>query len=47
MWYGLMSASEVGAYITGGAIAGAGAIPGLIGLGHLLLWLTRRNSAKA
>jgi hypothetical protein len=47
MWYGLMSVSQEGAYITGGAIAGAGAIPGLIGVAYLVLWATRRNRTSA
>ncbi len=44
-WYGLMSVSYEGAYITGGVIAGFGAIPGFIGLAYLLLWLSRRNTS--
>ncbi len=47
MWYGLMSVTEVGAYITGGCIAGAGAIPGLIGVAYLVLWAARRNKTQA
>jgi len=47
MWYGLMSVSDIAAYITGGSIAGAGAIPGLIGIAHLLLWASRRGRPKA
>ncbi len=43
LWFGLMSVSEIGAYITGGAVAGAGAIPGMIGVAHLILWAGRRN----
>ena len=47
LWYGLMSADETAAYITGGSVAGAGAIPGLVGVAHLMLWATRRNTTKA
>jgi hypothetical protein len=46
MWYGLMSVDDTGAWITGTSIAGAGAIPGLIGLAYLVLWLTKRNAPK-
>jgi hypothetical protein len=47
MWYGLMSVDDVAAYTTGMSIAGAGAIPGLIGLAYLMLWFTKRNAPKA
>ena len=47
LWYGLMSVSETAAYISGGSIAGAGAIPGLIGVAHLVLWAGRRDKAKS
>ena len=47
LWYGLMSANETAAYIAGGCTAGVGAIPGLIGVAHLLLWATRRNVPRA
>ena len=44
LWFGLSSiaSSEVG-NIVGGAVAGGGAIPLLIGLAYLLLWSMRRN----
>ena len=44
LWYGLLSiaGNEVG-NIVGGAVAGGGAIPGLIGVAYLLLWSLRRN----
>ncbi|HZZ35508.1 MAG TPA: DUF6249 domain-containing protein [Caulobacteraceae bacterium] len=45
-WYGLMAVNEMPAYIVGGIIAGTGAIPGLIGVAYLILWLTRRPAAK-
>jgi hypothetical protein len=47
LWYGLMAASDTAAYIAGGCVAGAGAIPGLIGVAYLLLWITKRNAPKA
>ena len=42
--YGIGIADPVGGWITGGAIAGSGAIPGMIGLAYLFLWLGRRHS---
>ena len=47
LWYGLMSVSEIGAYVSGGSVAGVGAIPGFIGVAYLLLWLGKRNAPKA
>jgi len=47
MWYGLMSTDDTAAWITGTSIAGAGAIPGLIGIAYLFLWFTNRNAPKA
>ena len=44
LWYGLMSVNDIAAYVTGGAVAGAGAIPGLVGVAHLVLWATRRET---
>ncbi len=41
-WFGLSSVSYEGAYVTGGIIAGTGAIPGLIGVAYLILWLAKR-----
>lgn len=41
--YGISLADQMGGWITGGAIAGAGAIPGMIGLAYLVLWLARRS----
>jgi hypothetical protein len=46
LWYGLMSTNETAAYISGGCTAGVGAIPGLIGIAHLVLWAGRRNAPK-
>ena len=45
LWYGLMSVSYEGAYISGGVVAGTGAIPGFIGVAYLLLWLNRRGAS--
>lgn len=43
LWYGLMSVDDTAAYISGGSTAGVGAIPGLIGVAYLILWLFRRK----
>jgi hypothetical protein len=45
LWFGLMSVDETAAYVTGGCIAGFGAIPGLIGVAHLVLWVARRSGS--
>ncbi|MGI8841895.1 MAG: DUF6249 domain-containing protein [Caulobacteraceae bacterium] len=47
LYYGLSSVNDIAAYTTGGSVAGAGAIPGLIGVAYLILWLTKRNTPKA
>jgi hypothetical protein len=41
--YGISLSSETGGWVTGGSIAGAGAIPGMIGLAYLLLYLMKRG----
>jgi hypothetical protein len=46
LYYGISYASEEGGAITGAAVAGCGAIPGLIGVAYLLLWLARRQPSK-
>ena len=46
LWYGLMSVNDIAAYTTGTSVAGAGAIPGLIGIAYLFLWLGKRNAPK-
>ncbi len=46
LWYGLMSVDETAARITGGSVAGFGAIPGLVGVAHLLLWASRLGANK-
>jgi hypothetical protein len=45
--YGIGLSDQTGGWITGGAIAGAGAIPGMIGLAYLFLWLARRRGPTA
>ena len=47
LWYGLMAVDEIPAYITGGVVAGSGAIPGLIGVAYLILWLAKRGQPDA
>ena len=47
LWYGLMSVSDEGAYITGGSVAGFGAIPGLIGIAYLVLWAMKPKTPKS
>jgi hypothetical protein len=47
LYYGISYASEEGGAITGAAVAGAGAIPGIIGVAYLLLWLGRRQTSKS
>ena len=46
LYYGISYASEEGGAITGAAVAGCGAIPGLIGVAYLLLWMARRQPSK-
>jgi hypothetical protein len=42
--WGISMASDIGGAITGGVIAGSGAIPGFIGVAYLLLWIVGRNT---
>ena len=42
--WGISLADPVGGWITGAAIAGSGAIPGMIGLAYLFLWMGKRGS---
>lgn len=42
--YGISMGSPIGGWITGGAIAGSGAIPGMVGLAYLFLWLGKRHT---
>jgi Domain of unknown function (DUF6249) len=44
--YGISLADTTGGWITGAAIAGSGAIPGMIGLAYLFLWLGTRNTPR-
>jgi hypothetical protein len=45
--WGISFANETGGAITGGAVAGVGAIPAFIGLAYFVLWLARSGSAKS
>lgn len=47
IWYGLMSVDDEAAYISGGCTAGAGAIPGMIGIAYLILWATGSKKSNA
>ena len=47
IWYGLMSVDDTAAYISGGCTAGAGAIPGMIGIAYLILWATGSKKSAA
>jgi hypothetical protein len=44
--YGISFASDVGGAITGGSVAGFGAIPLFIGVAYFVLWLAKSGSAK-
>jgi len=44
LYFGLSTVSDIAASIVGGALVGASAIPGFIGIAFLLLWMTRRRS---
>ena len=44
LWYGLMSTDDTAAYVSGGSVAGFGAIPALIGIGYLVLWATGKKT---
>jgi hypothetical protein len=45
--WGITRASDTGGWIAGGAIAGAGAIPGMIGLAYLFLWMATRRGPRS
>ena len=48
LWYGLSSVDDTAAAITGACTAGAGAIPGLIGVAYLILWASKsKDSTKS
>jgi len=47
LYWGISYASDEGGAITGAAVAGCGAIPGLIGVAYLVLWLARRQPGKS
>ena len=44
--WGISFASDIGGAVTGGIIAGIGAIPGFIGLAYLILWLVGRRGSR-
>jgi hypothetical protein len=44
--FGIGAADFEGGWITGAAVAGAGGIPGMIGIGHLILWLSKRKTPR-
>lgn len=44
--WGISMASPIGGAITGGVIAGCGAIPGFIGVAFLILWAVGRSHAQ-
>ena len=45
--YGVMAEADVNAgWVTGWSVAGAGAIPGMIGVAYLILWAARRGAPK-
>lgn len=45
--WGISIASDVGGAVTGGVIAGCGAIPAFIGIAYLILWLVGRHQRPA
>jgi hypothetical protein len=47
LYWGISYASDEGGAITGAAVAGCGAIPGLIGVAYLVLWLARRQPSQS
>jgi hypothetical protein len=47
LYLGIGVYDDDAAWITAECVAAVGAIPGLIGLAYLVLWLVKRNSAKA
>ena len=46
LYLGIGVFSEDAAWITGECVAAVGAIPGFIGVAHLILWLVKRHSAQ-
>jgi hypothetical protein len=47
LWYGISFASDIGGAVTGGIVAGTGAIPAFLGLAYLVLYLTRGGSKRS
>ncbi len=46
LFWGFMYVNPIPAGIIGGSTAGAGAIPGFIGLAYLVLWLAKRGGPR-
>ena len=46
LYEGIRPYDDSGAWATAWSVAGAGAIPGLIGLAYLILWLAKRGAPK-
>jgi Domain of unknown function (DUF6249) len=46
LFWGFMYVNPIPAGIIGGSTAGAGAIPGFIGLAYLVLWMARRSGTR-
>jgi hypothetical protein len=46
LYYGISFESDEAGAITGSIVAGVGAIPGLVGVAYLLLWLARRPNQQ-
>jgi hypothetical protein len=46
LFWGFMYVNPIPAGIIGGSTAGAGAIPGFIGLAYLVLWLAKRGGTR-
>jgi hypothetical protein len=47
LFWGFMYVNPIPAGIIGGSTAGAGAIPGFIGLAYLVLWFAKRSGPRA
>ncbi len=46
LFWGFMYVNPIPAGIIGGSTAGAGAIPGFIGLAYLVLWMAKRSGPR-
>ncbi|HEV7157032.1 MAG TPA: DUF6249 domain-containing protein [Caulobacteraceae bacterium] len=47
LWQGIQPYDDNGAWVTAWSVACFGAIPGLIGIGYLVLWATKKTSPKS